>query len=522
MPGRDEGALASYLGAIRSHPWVVALVTLAAVVASAAFVAVRSPSYEATADLLVDPLPIDDQTFRNIPLIRDTGDPTRTVQTAASLVETREIADRTAEALGGDWTGTRVLGAIEVNPVGESNILGIEATADDPAEAARLANQFVDSTLEVREDLILEEATAEVKALNARIEAVSSNETAAAELIAQRDQLESVAARGDPTLAKSQEAVPPTSATGAPAPLVLIMALLAGFVLGSVAAMLIELLSRRVRDEDDALALYPLPVLARIPELPSRKRRVPEGSVWYMPPEIREPFRTLAVQLDEPDGPAAIMVTSGSAGDGKTTTALHLAVSLAASGKSVILLDLDLRKPQVGAALGFRTGPSVTELLSPQQSLESVLQTPSHLGALRVLAPRAEADDAGLIEAIGHELPAMIAEARELADHVVVDTAPLGEVGDALHLIRVVDEILLVVRPGNTSDTGLEVVRDLLERAAQRPRGFIVLSRAERPARGYYSAGYAQPRSPVVPLQVPVASPETKADELPTSADREA
>ena len=494
MREREEGALSSYLSAIRAHPWVVGLATLAAVLGSLLLLATRDAEYEATADLLVDPLPLVDETFRGLSLIRDTGDPVRTVQTAASLVESPAIAEDAAEKLGQGWTAQSVLGAVEVNPVGESNILGVTATAASGEEAARVANQFVDSTLVVREQEIAEQVQAEIEALEARIEAVRGNETAEAELLARRDQLQSVAASGDPTLGKSQEAVPPTSAVGASPALIVVMATLAGLVIGSAAALLMELFSRRLRDEDDATAIYPLPVLIRVPELAGRKRRGPVGANWFMPPEIREPFRTLSVQLDQPDGPHVLMVTSASAGDGKTTTAVNLAVSLAAAGNSVVLLDFDLRKPDVGWSLGLPDGTRLAELLAPSVSIEELLQSPSHLGELRVLAPTAEADDAEWIEAVSFRLPEVLAQASELADFVVVDTAPLGEVGDALRLVADVEDILLVVRPGNTSEGQLEFLRDLLERTGKSPAGMIVLSRTERPSRGYYSYGYAQQR----------------------------
>ena len=233
----------------------------------------------------------------------------------------------------------------------------------------------------VREQEIAEQVQAEIEALEARIEAVRGNETAEAELLARRDQLQSVAASGDPTLGKSQEAVPPTSAVGASPALIVVLATLAGLVIGSAAALLMELFSRRLRDEDDATAIYPLPVLIRVPELAGRKRRGPVGANWFMPPEIREPFRTLSVQLDQPDGPHVLMVTSASAGDGKTTTAVNLAVSLAAAGNSVVLLDFDLRKPDVGWSLGLPDGTRLAELLAPSVSIEELLQSPSHLGS---------------------------------------------------------------------------------------------------------------------------------------------
>jgi len=495
-PHHDEGALAAYLRAIRAHPVVVVAITLATIGASALFLAARSSTYEATAELLVSPLPQDDQTFRGLPMIRDTGDPVRTAQTAASLVETREVAQEAADDLGGNRTADSVLAAVEVEPVGESNILGITAEANDADAAAELANAVAASVLAVREREIQAGAVREIAALNTRIEAVAGNDVAEAELIARRDQLETVVAAGDPTLAQAQEAVPPIGPIGASGPIIIALAAIAGFVLGSAAAILLELGARRVRDEEDAIAVYPLPVLLRVPSLPPRKRRGPPGATWYMPPEIREPFRTLAVQLDQPDGASVLMVTSPTAGDGKTTTVVNLAVSLAAAGNSVVLLDFDLRKPQVASALGLNHGIRMAELLDPGGSLEPHLQTPSHLGELRVLAPSTTPEETEWIEAMGFKLPELLEEARGLAEFVIVDTAPLGEVGDALRLVNEVEDILVVVRPGNTYEPQLELLRDLLERAGRRPSGYVMLSGVERHSPAYYSYGYVQPRAP--------------------------
>ena len=88
-----EPALGPYLRAIRAHRAVVILTTLAFVLAALFWLTfARTPTYEATANLLVTPLPQDDQIFRGLQLLRDSGDPTRTVQTASSLVTSNEAA----------------------------------------------------------------------------------------------------------------------------------------------------------------------------------------------------------------------------------------------------------------------------------------------------------------------------------------------------------------------------------------------------------------------------------------------
>ena len=492
---QQEGALAAYLSAIRAHPWVFTLITLAAVAASVGFLAVREDTYEATANVLVEAVPQEDLTFRNLPVIRDTGDPVRTAQTAASLLESRTAADRAAEQLGGELSGREIFeNRIEVNPEGESNILAITATGDTPEEAARVANEYTGAALEVRSEQLKEDAKLVIAQLEARLDATpTADQVTRAELASQLEQIRLITSQGDPTLVLSEEAIQPTGASGTPAPVVVILALLAGLTLGSGTAFLLELLTRRVRDEDEALAIYPLPVLARVPLLPDRSRRGPDQSAWYMPPSIREPVLTLSVQLQQADraSTSVVMVTSASTGDGKTTSAINLAVSLATTGKRVVLLDFDLRKPQVGPALGMTDMRRTRDLIDRNVSLGRLLTHPSELRTLRVLAVGFEPEDAHLREQASAALPKLIQQARSLADYVVVDTPPLGEVSDALRLGNAVDGVLLVVRPGNTSRGQLRSTRELLERSGHVIEGAILMGAADTSVRAY-GYGYAQ------------------------------
>ncbi len=130
VPARGEGQLGSYLQAIRAHRVLVVLTTLLAVGSCVTWLAVRTPAYDATAQLLVTPLPQGDQQFLGVAYIRDSGEPTRTVQTAATLLEGPSAASRTAERLGPGWTRKKVEDSIEVETVGESNVIGVRARAD--------------------------------------------------------------------------------------------------------------------------------------------------------------------------------------------------------------------------------------------------------------------------------------------------------------------------------------------------------------------------------------------------------
>ena len=405
---------------------LVIVVTLAAVGASIAWIALRPPTYSATANILVTPLAQDDQTFLGLQVVREAGDPTRTVQTAATLIKSPQAAQRTAVQMGGDWTSKKVLDAITVTPEGESNILAINGKADGDKEAAKLANTFAQSALDARRASIATQAATEVERLKASEGELGADTEAKATVTQRINALEKVRIDGDPTLQFSERAQVPESPSGPPAAAIVLLAGLAGFTLGSGGALLLELTERRIRNEDEAVALYPLPVLARIPLLKSSQLRGRQASGWHMLPAVREAFRTLMIQLGpHPEGRAhVVMVTSASTGDGKTTSAVNLAAAAAASGDPVILLDFDLRKPDVGRTLGVQPGTELTGLLQPDTQLRDLLSPAPGLPALSVLTTTVAEGDVALVEALSRRLPELIADARELCNYVVIDTAP--------------------------------------------------------------------------------------------------
>jgi capsular exopolysaccharide synthesis family protein len=483
---------------VRAHRLVFVAVLLAALLGSLAWLAVRTPQYETSAQLLLNPLPQDDAQFLGFDLLRDSGDPTRTAQTAATLVESRRAAERTAVALGDDWTATEVLNSVRVEPEGESNIVAVTATADSAALAARIANEFADAAIAERRQALARQIVTEIARLEAADPAApTSPGEDAIDNAARITQLQALKQQGDPTLTASQAAVPPDSSTSAGPLLVIALALIAGLALGVGAAVLLEITGRRVRDEEEAIGLFPMPVLARVPELARRFRpeRQP-GEPWMMAPSVREAFRTLFVQLERDENSRVIMFTSASTGDGKTTSAVNLAATIAAAGHRTILMDLDLRKPDVARMLNVNHDLPLLSLLGPAASLYDLLVDVQGVPNLSLLATgNMTGQDYGVLEVLGARLPDLIDQARREADYVVIDTAPLGEVSDALRFSSEADEIVVVTRPGSTNRNNFRVMRDLLQGADQQPRGFLVLGESGGGTNRYHAYGAERGRN---------------------------
>jgi Mrp family chromosome partitioning ATPase/capsular polysaccharide biosynthesis protein len=485
----DSAPAASYLRAIRAHLVVVTLVIAAAVGASIAYLSASSPSYKATARLLVNPIDDADAPPLELPLIRNSGDPVRTIQTAAALVKLHRASAVTAARLGSDWTADRVDHAIDVRPEGESSIVDVTATGSSAALAARLANGYVDSVLTVRRRNFQRFGAPALRAAQEQLKR-ASDPTSATSLTLQRQVsvLQAISGGVDPNLSLAEAAVPSGRAVGPPAWLVVALALLAGVVLAAGTVLLLESVGpARLVSEGELLSLYPLPILARLRRIPptsGRRRR--------MDPVDREAFRTLRVQLELSESqPRALMITSPTRRDGKTFVAAGLAVELADAGSTVILVDADLRKPDLRRVLGLEKHPPEPEAAAATDQLQDLLEpVPGEYGLKLLEIERLpERDRNG---GLGGATASFLKQAIAIADFVIIDTPPLGEVSDALTLVGAVDQVLLVARLKNTRPTSVEVTRDLLERYRVEPGGWIVMDSTDA-VRGYPYGRRAQP-----------------------------
>jgi Mrp family chromosome partitioning ATPase len=214
--------------------------------------------------------------------------------------------------------------------------------------------------------------------------------------------------------------------------------------------------------------------------VPTVARRQLRRSALAPPPTVSEAFRTLQIQIDqrrsERGHPSStIVVTSPSSGDGKTTTAICLAAALVAAGHDVVLLDCDLRRPDIGKRLGLRGSDGLERLLSTEATLDQMLLSVDGMPSLRVLHAAGGAGAVANMHALTRRAADILGEAAALAEYVVVDTAPLGVVGDALALAPYADELLLVGRAHNSDRRAVENTVALLERANTPPAGWVMI-----------------------------------------------
>jgi Mrp family chromosome partitioning ATPase len=452
----------------------VAVVVWATLLASVAWLLQRTPEYKSTARVLINPLPQTDE-FLGLPVIRDSGDPTRNMQTAASLLESPQAAEATARRLGGGRTARSVLDQVDIEPEGQSNILDVTARAGNAKEAVQLANTFAASALEVRDATLRDQATPLIGRLDQVRKQLGTADPSATDIESRIVALAELSVSGDPSTDLSRLAGS-ASAEGLPAWLIVILAFLAGLVLASVAALLKELLGpRTVRSEAELEEVDTTPILTRVPRAEPTWLGERRPSTLAAPPAALASFRSLEFQLAAREGQhRAILFTSPSTRDGTTTCLIDFALELSSAEHKVVLLDLDLVKPELASRLGVRGEKGLWAILKGDSDLTGALVPVPGRPQIK-LVPGISDPDRATLESLGRRLPDLIAQARSQASYVLIDTSPVGESGDALRFFPAVDDVVLVARLDHTTVASVETARDLLNRVGKQATGYVVL-----------------------------------------------
>jgi len=285
----------------------------------------------------------------------------------------------------------------------------------------------------------------------------------------------------------------PTSPVTPRVPLNLALGLLVGLALGVAAAVLRSLLDTSVRSEADVREVTGAAVLGAIAYDPDAAKR--PLIVQADPHGARaEAFRQLRTNLQFVEltaGSRSIVFTSSVPDEGKSTTTANLALTLAAAGSTVALVEGDLRRPKVADYLGLEGAVGLTDVLIGQAELDDVLQ-PWGDGTMQVLA-------CGTIPPNPSELLAsdamrvVLAELATRFDHILVDAPPLLPVTDAAILSRLVGGVVVVVGAKRVHRDGLRRALESLASVDARILGTVVnrLPTKGPDAQGYgYGYGY--------------------------------
>ncbi|HSB10198.1 MAG TPA: polysaccharide biosynthesis tyrosine autokinase [Blastocatellia bacterium] len=198
-------------------------------------------------------------------------------------------------------------------------------------------------------------------------------------------------------------------------------------------------------------------------------------------------LRTSVLLSSTENPPKTILVTSGQPGEGKTTTAVNTAISLAQLGASVLIIDCDLRKPSVHKALGIDPGQGLSTYLSRRMEIDEVIQELPIPNLSVLTSGRIPPNPAEMISSA--RMKEMLRILSERFDHIVIDSPPLLKVTDPVILSTMVDGVILVVHGGKSSRDVVRRTRQELSIAGARIFG-VVLNNVSVHDEGYDSYYY--------------------------------
>jgi len=282
------------------------------------------------------------------------------------------------------------------------------------------------------------------------------------------------------TISALRTASPPTAQTTPNTRLNLALGLLLGLSLGVGTAVLREVLDTKVRSETDVQKVTNASVIARIgfDEQAPKHPLIVQSSPHSHRSEAFRRLRTNLQFLDITERPTTIVITSSLSGEGKSTTAINLAIALADAGSRVALVDADLRRPSVAEYMGLEGAVGLTTVLIGQVDLQDALQ-PWGTSGLHVLPSGQVPPNPS--EVLGSRPMAKVLE--QLAsqyDVVLIDTPPLLPVTDAAILAKMTGGAVVVAAAdklhlqqladglGALEDVGARVLGVVLNRLAHK------------------------------------------------------
>jgi succinoglycan biosynthesis transport protein ExoP len=312
-------------------------------------------------------------------------------------------------------------------------------------------------------------------------------------------------------------ALPNTYPVAPRIPLLLLSGLLLSLAMGLGLAWGSEWLDRTIHESDDVENLG-VPVLGLVPYISSRQMRanltsdrrdesyvendrIRDTIVHTHPQSIMAEYcRNLRTNLSfmSPDNPPrAILITSASPRDGKSTIVMNLAIAFAQSGKRVLIIDTDLRKPRIEKTFNLKTSTGITSVLTGDRMLDEVLQ--------RAVLPNVDVLPCGIVPPTPSELLhtnrflELIAHVKNRYDCVIFDSPPLGAVTDAAIIAPQVDGVIIVAKANRTTKDSLRSSIRQLRDVSARLLG-VVLNEASKPRGKYgYYYGYKSDAPPPDP-----------------------
>lgn len=486
----EHGDLRAYLRIV--WRWKLLILAFVIVIPMATYVYVSSKPkvYAASTLLQVQALAVDTSLFgAAVPAPQ-----TQTLLSAARLVTTTAVAETAAKELGEPRANARaLLGGVTATADVQADFITVSARAPTARRAAEVANAFAQAVVTNRADQAIDRLNGTIRRVEEQLNRITGDTTTAREgrkqLSEQLQRLRALrAAQGnnarivEPAIASNVPVAPRVTRT-------VLLAAIVALLLAFGAVVLAQGSDRKVRDPSELEDLTNKPLLSAVPR--SAFADEPDGAA-------EEAFQTLRASLtyfNVDREIKSVLITSPAQGDGKTTVATNLARAMARAGKDVILVDADLRRPQVASRLHVHGGVAgLGGVLVGETSLAQAFEEPevdTLAGRLRVLpAGHPPPNPSELLAS--QRMRRLLEKLTEACDLVIVDSTPLLTVSDSLPLVEVVSGTVLVARVNETSKDAVKRLQSVIANAGGTLLGSVATGTAASASYGGYGYGYSQ------------------------------
>ena len=466
----------------------------------------QTPIYQASALAMINVAPSSQDSTSSLYLGQQLGG------SYSQIMTTRTVLDSVAQRLGIEF----LTGSVQVTPITNTQLLSITVTDTDPDRAALIANtlvtvfstqiqadqaaRYADSKRNLKDqmdvlDQQIQTTSADLAVLGQEIKNIQDDSTTLQSKLSQQAQLQTVVQNYRTSysiLLQSYESIRLAEAqsssgillkdpaVSSPAPIQPqpfrsgMLAAVVGLFLGAGIVFLIEFLDDSLRDPQEITRKWGVPVLGIITRYKSNGS--PLVTIKQPRAPVSEAFRSLRTNLEfaSVDSPIrSILVTSPSPQDGKTTITANLACVIAQSKRNVVVLDADLRRPQIHKLFQLMNRLGLTnKLVQPKEQLSGSIQN-TELPTLKVITSGSLPPDPS--ELLGSvRMQEMLATLVDQFDFVILDTPPVMLVTDAVVLASRVNGVILVVKPSVTKRTELHHVIDQMKQVNARILGVVL------------------------------------------------
>jgi polysaccharide biosynthesis transport protein len=283
------------------------------------------------------------------------------------------------------------------------------------------------------------------------------------------------------------------------------MGLMIGLIIGLLVAWLLEHLDDSIRFADDVERETGAAVLGVVPKmkpLEPGKTRVALSPHLDPSSAFSEAYRSVrtALQFSTASGaPRRLVVTSSSKNEGKSTTALALAINFAQMGKPVLLIDADLRNPVLHRLLQLDNDRGLSNFLSGNIGVMEVVHRTEIPGLFVMTTGPLPPNPVELLS--GNKMPSLLEQCEEHFAHVIVDGPPVLGIADAIVLCNQVENAVFVIESGRTRKGHAKAALKRLHQAGVHPLG-VILTKIDAYHDLYgYGTSYYQYVKPAIPAK---------------------